>query len=125
MAPVLIQYLEWHFFDVPRAILLGWRNFLSFNLRYFSITPLLRTFFSYWHRYRASYGRGFDFKVYFETWTFNLISRVIGAAMRSIIIVFGLLAQAVILVAGLIIFVGWLLLPLLLVLAVIWGFKLL
>jgi hypothetical protein len=42
---IVSLYLEWHFFDASRNILLAWKNFLKFNLNYFSI-PLLLIFFS-------------------------------------------------------------------------------
>jgi len=124
MQTILVQYFEWHFVDVPRAILTGWRNFLVFNFRYFSVPQLLSTLFSYWRRYRTSYGRGFDIKVYFEAFTFNIISRVIGAIMRTVLIVVGLAVEIFIFFAGLIIFVAWFFLPILAVLSVCLGLNL-
>lgn len=111
MQNLILQYLEWHFIDTPKAILKGWKNFLVFNIRYFSIPLLLKTFFSYWRRFRGSYGRGFDLKVYFEAFSFNIISRVIGAVMRTALIGMGLMVEAIIFFAGLIVFIGWMLLP--------------
>lgn len=84
---------------------------MVFNIRYFSIPLLLKTFFSYWRRFRGSYGRGFDLKVYFEAFSFNMISRLIGAVMRTALIGMGLLVEAIIFFAGLIILIGWMVLP--------------
>ena len=111
MANLILQYLEWHFIDVPKAILIGWKNFLVFNIRYFSIPLLFKTFFSYWRRFRGSYGRGFDLKVYFEAFSFNIISRLIGAVMRTALISMGLTVEVVIFLAGLIVLIGWMILP--------------
>lgn len=120
---IFCQYLEWHFFEVPKEILKGWKNFLLFNLNYFSISLLLKTLFSHWRRYKYSYGRGFDFGRYFEAFTFNIISRFLGAAIRSILIFIGIFVEIFIFFTGVIIFLGWIVLPLLLIMGLWFGFK--
>lgn len=118
MQNIALQYLIWQFFDAPKNILLVWKNFLSFNLNYFSVPQLLKTFFSPWKRYRVSYGKGFDVGRYLEAFISNLIFRILGAIMRSFLIIFGLVAEVFIIIIGLIVFFGWILLPAFL----IWGF---
>lgn len=108
---ILFQYLEWHFSDVPKNILTAWKNCLKFNLNYWSLSLLFKTFFSHWRRYRYSYGPGFSFQKYFEVFSFNMISRLIGAILRLFFIILGLLSEIFIILAGLIVFIGWLGLP--------------
>lgn len=120
---ILIQYLIWYFFDVPREILKGWKNFLIFNLNYFSLPSLFKTFFSHWRQYKWSYGRGFDISRYFEAFFSNLISRVLGAIMRAVLIFIGVLCEILIFLFGLILFLGWLILPVLLIVGLIFSFK--
>ncbi len=120
---IFIQFLEWHFLKMPQEILEAWRNFLRFNLNYFSLPLLFKTFFSHWRRYRYFYGRGFDFKRYFEVWCFNVISRSLGAIVRSILIVFGLIFEIFIIIAGMVVFLAWLALPVLLIFGFGFGFK--
>jgi len=120
---ILILYFQWHFFDVPKGILKAWKNFLLFNLNYFSIPLLLKTFFSHWRRYRYSYGRGFDLGRYFEVFTFNLLSRVLGAIMRSILILLGLVGEIFIVFLGLILFLAWLILPAFLIFGLYFGLR--
>ena len=122
---IFFQYLEWQFYDTPRGILRAWVNCLRFNLNYWSVPLLIKSFFSHWRRYRYSYGRGFDFKRYFEVFTFNMISRTLGAILRSIFIILGLLTEILVIPAGLIVFLSWLFLPILLILGIILGFKIL
>lgn len=122
---IFILYLEWHFLDVPKDILRGWKNCLKFNLNYWSVPLLLKTFFAHWHRYSYSYGRGFDPKRYFEAFTFNMISRILGAVMRSFLIICGLLTEIFIILAGAIVFLLWLLLPLFLLGGFYYGFRIL
>lgn len=108
---IVWQYLEWHFFDEPKAILKAWKNFLLFNLNYFSIFLLLKTLFSPWHQYRWSYPRGLDIPLYLEVFFSNLISRVLGAILRTVIILVGLIFEIIILILGFLVFLGWFILP--------------
>ena len=124
MGNIFFQALTWQFVDVPRVILRGWGNFLSFNLNYFSVPTLLRTFFSHWRRYRYSYGKGFSLKRYFEAFTFNMMSRIIGIIFRTVLVILGLFLEVLTLLVGIVIFVGWLLLPFLLIFLLIFGFRL-
>lgn len=111
--------------DTPKGILRAWGNCLKFNLNYWSVPLLLKTLFSHWRRYRYSYGRGFDFKRYFEAFTFNMISRVLGALMRVVLITLGLFTEILVFLAGAVVFLIWLILPLLLIMGFFYGFKIL
>jgi len=122
---IFIKYLVWHFWDTPRGILKGWQNCLKFNLNHWSVPLLLKTWFSPWRRYKYSYGKGFSFSKYFEVFSFNIISRTIGAIMRSVLIVLGLLMEAVVVLAGALVMIFWLILPPLLVGGFLYGFKML
>lgn len=122
---ILIQYLVWHFFDISKEILRGWRNFLLFNLNYFSIPLLLKTFFSHWRQYKWDYGRGFDISRYIEALFSNLISRILGAMMRSVLIFIGIITEIFIVLFGAIIFVGWIFLPVFILFGLYFGLKLL
>jgi len=122
---IFLQALVWQFLDVPKGILKAWRNFLWFNLNYFSVPTLLKTFISPWRKYRYSYGRIFEIWKNFGTLVFNVMSRIIGAILRSFFIIIGLLVEILIIIIGVIIFLGWLILPFLLVFGLIFGIKLL
>lgn len=125
MQNVVYQLISWHFFEVPREILKAWKNFLKFNLNYFSVPLLLKTLFSPWRRYKISRGQGFDLGKFFETLISNLIFRLLGAVIRSFLIFVGLLVELFIVFGGIIIFIGWLVLPAFLILGFIFGLKVL
>ena len=120
---IFLQYLFWQFLEVPKSILIGWKNFLKFGLNYFSIFLLLKTLFFPWHRYSWVYPKGFDIGKYFEVFISNLISRILGAIMRVFLIIFGILAEVFIIFTGALIFIGWLILPVLLIAGLIFGIK--
>lgn len=123
MQNIVFQYLSWQFLEMPRNILMAWGNFLKFNLNYFSIPLLLKTFFSPWRRYKVSYGKGFDIGGYFNAFISNLIFRILGAILRSVLIIIGLLVEAFIIFVGIIVFFGWLVLPAILIVGLVFGVK--
>ena len=125
MHKIFFLYFQWHFLDNPKLILRAWRNCLKFNLNYWSLPLLLRTLFSHWHRYSYSYGRGLDFKRYFEVFTFNMISRVLGAIIRIGLVFIGLFTEVFVFLAGVFVFFFWLILPVLIIVGIVYGFKLL
>jgi hypothetical protein len=124
MRNIFFLYFQWHFYDRPRGIIRGWANCLDFNLNYWSVPVLIKTFFSPWRRYCYSYGKGFDFKRYAEVFTSNAISRVLGSIMRSFLIVIGLVTEIIVFFIGMAIFLGWLILPAVSILAIAYGVKL-
>jgi len=122
---IFFQWLSWQFLEVPKNILAGWKNFLKFGINYFSVPLLLKTLFSHWRRYRWAYPKGFDIGKYLETFFSNLISRILGAILRFFLIIIGILVEIFIIFAGIIIFFGWLVLPILLIVSLIRGFQIL
>ena len=122
---IIFFWFQFQFFDVPKSILKGWGNYLKFNLNYFSVPVLIKTFFSPWRRYKFGYGKGFNLGRYFEAFTFNMMSRIIGAVLRLFFIFLGFLIEIFIVLAGAVIFLGWFMLPLLLIGGIFYGFKIL
>ena len=121
MVNVIIQYIEWHFVDQPKAILRAWKNFLLFNLNYWSIVLMLKTFFSPWRKYKYAREKGFDIKNYFEVLCFNVFSRIMGAIMRTILIIIGVLTEIFIFFAGIIVLLTWLFLPILIISGILYS----
>jgi len=120
---IFLQFLVWHFYEVTGGILKAFKNFLFFNFNYFSIGLLAKTLFSHWRRFRESYGRGFDIKRYFEAFVTNMISRILGAIVRTVVIIIGLVVEVFIFIGGIIVFLTWIFLPILLLLGLYFGLK--
>jgi hypothetical protein len=118
---IVSLWVQWYFFEMPQEILLGWRNFLFFGLNFFSIPLLLKTLFSHWKKYYWVRGRGFDIGEYFSVLFSNLMSRFLGALVRIVLIIVGIVFEIIIFVCGAILFVGWFVLPILLISGVLIG----
>lgn len=123
MQNIFSLYLSWHFLEVPKNILTAWKNFLRFGFNYFSIPLLLRTLFSPWHKYSWTYPRGLYIGKRLEIFFSNLILRILGAILRVFLITFGILAEIFIVFVGVIIFLGWLISPILLIAGLVLGIK--
>lgn len=121
---LLIQYIEWHFFDAFNEIYIGWKNFLIFNFNYFSIDLLLKTFFSHWHKYSLRYGKSVSPSWYFEVFVFNMMSRIIGMVLRTFMIIIGILTEVFVLAGGVFLLAIWVTLPLILFILFLFGLRL-
>lgn len=118
------EEVKWHYLYAPRKILGAWRNFIWFNFNYFSLLTLVKTYLSPWRRYYSPYGKVFEFWKNFEALIFNAMSRILGAVVRTFLIFFGLLSGLAIIVGGAIIFIGWLVLPIILIIVFLFGLNL-
>ena len=120
---IFLQCFIWQFLETPRTILIAWKNFLKFYLNFFSISLLIKTFFSPWRGYKWSYGKGLNIGRFLETLISNLICRVLGAILRFFLILIGILVEILIIFFGLIIFLGWFVLPIFLIFGLYHGFR--
>ena len=115
MLSLVPQYFKWYYWDKVGRIVHAWKNYLVFNPRYFSMPSLAKGLFSYWRKYHYSYGRGFDPQRYFEAFTFNMISRVLGAITRLLLLFVGVVVELIIAILGVLVLITWLILPFLLI----------
>lgn len=122
---IIIDYLNWHFIEATRDIALAWKNFLWFGLNYFSVPILVKTFFSHWHKYYFSYGDKWNPQRWIEAFTFNSMSRIIGAMLRFVLIISGILFELGIFLIGLIGLIAWICAPIILLAIFIFAFGLL
>lgn len=118
---IILQFWGWYYFEAVKGLITIWKNFIIFVREYYSIPLLLQTLFHPWRRDITKYGRGFSFKNFFETLTFNLISRSIGFIVRLFIIIIGLICLIGVIVFGLLALIIWLVLPVILLFFVIIG----
>lgn len=108
-----MNYLTWHYLEVWPKILTLWRNLILFPFYYFSIPLHLKTLFAPWHRQQTKTKRGFHLDDFLGTLSFNIISRILGAILRTMTIFYGLLLMTVVGVLWLVPVVVWPLIPIL------------
>ncbi len=86
-----MNYIDWHYFEIWPKILTLWRNSILFPFYYFSIPLHVKTLFSPWHRQYVTKKLGFHLDDVIGVIFFNVFARIIGAFMRLITILYGLL----------------------------------
>ena len=118
---IISEWVSWQFYYAPKNIIKAFRNFLKFNINFFSIPLLFKTLLSYWHNYRDFYGRGFDFKRYAWVFMSNMVSRVFGALVRIVTIMIGLSVEVILFIVGIIAVIAWIATPILLLLGLYFG----
>lgn len=117
-------YFAWHYGRAFKDLLNVWSNFLWFLFHFFSIPLLLRTFFSPFKRVTEEHTRA-GLEDLLGTIAVNIVSRVVGALARFFILLIGSFVLIVWVVALVLLLAFWILAPILLVHALLYGFSLL
>lgn len=123
MALILLkEYLIWHYSEAVEDIFYLWRNFSWFFYHYFSIPLLFKTIFSPFYRIQTSYDiRDFNLEDIASTFALNVVSRIIGFFIRSLVLIIGTGAELIILLSVIPALLIWILMPGLLIASIILG----
>ncbi len=108
---IVVDYIGWHYGAAFRSIVSIWTNLMWFAVHFFSIPMLLRTLFSPWRRVQEEYHVRNGLERFFEALVVNIMTRIVGALMRLVIILCGFIVL-VVMFAGIVAFViFWLIAP--------------
>ena len=121
---ILHHYLIWHYSYAFTQIAHVWSNLFWFTFHFFSIPQLLRSYIAPWKRMTEDRGNTFSFEDMAGFIIINLISRIIGMILRTIIIGAGLVAILVLCVGIIATYVFWVCAPALLIACMYYGFVL-
>jgi hypothetical protein len=106
----IFDYLVWHYTRAFRDVSSFWMNIAWFVIHFFSIPLLLRTLFSPWKRVTTEHTK-YGLEDLAETILFNIMSRVVGALIRSVLLIMGIVSLVVVLVAYVAFLTLWAVLP--------------
>jgi len=112
---LISTYTTWHFGIALWELYEFWKNLIWFGYHFFSIPLLLKTLVRPIYRIHESApaGTGLNVELFFENVAINIIARIVGFFLRIFLILCGALYQFIILIIGPILFLTWLLLPVL------------
>lgn len=116
------NFFLWYFGVALHGLMEIWKNFLLFSWQYFSINLMLATLFSPWRRdVEIKNWQGFQLGRYLELFFGNMFSRLMGAFIRFLVIIFGLVIFFFILIFGIEALVLWVCIPILALIAIFYG----
>lgn len=122
---LLPLYIKWHYSEAFRDLFHNWKHFLVFVSHLFSLKLLVKTWFSPFGRLNEDYKKTFSLEDFMETLVVNVVMRLVGAVMRTFVIISGLVTLTAVFALGLLSFVLWALAPLVVVSLFIQGLSLL
>lgn len=108
---IIPSYIEWHYTDALRNIWGIFTNFVWFLYHFFSVPVLLRTMFSPWHKLGEKYKKGFNPGAFFSTLLVNIILRIVGFVIRTVVLVFVFAMMAGITFAVAAFYIIWIFMP--------------
>lgn len=107
------DYFLWHYTRAFREFFHVWMNLIWFTIHFFSLPQLLRTWISPYKRITEERQQGFSFEDWLGTVLVNILSRIVGAILRTTIIIAGTASLLFVIAFGATIYVLWILLPIL------------
>lgn len=114
-ALVIHHYLWWHYGQAFGQIRHLTKNFLWFTVHFFSLPQLFRSLLSPWRRITTERGQRFNLEDIAGYLIINIISRIIGAILRTIVILLGLLVLMTLLLGTITLYLAWILAPFLII----------
>jgi hypothetical protein len=114
MIPLAFYYIRWHYSMAIRDLVGIIGNFFWFFYELFSIPLFLKTFFVPFHRLEEQKTKAFKPEIWFENFVVNTLMRLVGAGLRTVLILFGVLFLVLTFIIGSLVLVTWILAPLML-----------
>jgi len=114
-ASIISDYFIWHYTRAWFEMWGVWRNLLWAVAHFFSIKELLASLFSPFKRMTEARDQTFSFEDLAEYVIINGLSRLIGALVRSVIILCGCIALTITIVGGFTVYLFWMLAPMLVI----------
>ncbi len=115
---MLSAFVGWYYLDIPKRLLDYFKVWLFHLYDLFSVKIILKTYLAPWKRDLLS-TRNLSLNERVRVWWMNVISRMIGAFIKTATLIGFLISTIGWLVFSLIYFFGWLLFPLIFILLII------
>ena len=114
-AAIIQDYFVWHYTRAWWQMWGVWRNFLWVTIHFFSIPQMLQSLLLPFKRTTQTRGDTFSLEDLAAYVIINIISRIIGAIIRTAIIMVGCIALLFTVAGGFLAYLFWLVAPLLVI----------
>ena len=118
---ILHHYVVWHYTQAFFQFFNIWRNLIWFVVHFFSLPDLLRSWIAPWKRITETRAKAWDVEDFIGTIIINLLSRIIGFIMRTIVIILGTFSLFATLIGGVGGLLVWVVAPALIIFLLILG----
>ncbi len=108
---IIRHYLLWHYTEAYKELLSVCKNLIWFVVHFFSLPQLLKTLFSPWRRIVEEKKKAWDLEDFASRILINILSRIIGAIMRLLVISIGLVCLIVTLTLAALTCILWVFMP--------------
>lgn len=105
------NYFLWHYTRAFQEIFHVWLNLLWFTVHFFSLPQLFKSWFAPFKRITEHRHKGDSLEDLAGYVIINIMSRLVGALMRSILMLLGFLCLTIIIIGGIMTYLLWLALP--------------
>ena len=122
---IVHHYFYWHYSRAFFEIFHTWKNFIWFVGHYFSLRQLTVSWFSPWKRTVEGRGKKWDFEDLAGFIIINILSRLVGAVIRTVIIFIGVVSVLLTIVGGVLFYIFWTVAPFVLIVLLGFGLTLL
>lgn len=119
---IISDYFKWHYTRAFSEIFHVWLNFAWFIIHFFSLSKLAHAWFAPFKRLTEERGDVFSFEDWAGFIIINLLSRLVGALLRTILIALGVLCLFILTGLGLLTLIFWITAPVSLL--AMWGISL-
>lgn len=122
---IVHHYLFWHYTKAFGEIFHIWKNFMWFVTHFFSLRQLAASWFSPWKRTVEDRGEKWNLEDFAGYIIINILSRLVGTVIRTIIIFLGIVSLFVTFLGGIALVTFWVLTPFILIILLGFGLTLL
>jgi len=110
-AAIIRDYFTWHYTTAWGELWGFWRNCLWFVVHVFSLPQLMRSWFAPFKRITESRGDRFNFEDLAGYVIIGFLSRLVGAVIRTVLILVGVICLLLTLAFGIAVYLIWAVLP--------------
>ncbi len=118
---ILSEYIVWHYSRAILDLVKIYGNLLWFIFNFFSIPLLFKTWFAPWRRLNENYPSFFDGWEFFSTLIINILMRLVGFFVRTVLLIIGLGVYLFLIVSFPVVMALWLLWPVVIIGILFWG----
>jgi hypothetical protein len=112
---IVHHYFFWHYSRALGEIFSLWKNLMWFVGHFFSLRQLAASWFSPWKRIVERRGEKWNLEDIAGYIIINIVSRIIGTVIRTVIIILGVISFLATIVGGVVVYVFWILAPFILI----------